>query len=443
MQDVQQLQPNAPQGVGTFNSGNASTSSNNRGNGFSVRCLEIKGRSLLPLHGGRDFLPDTNRGTDMARKLLLIGIFWIISLPGAGQSAWALLTIDAGTAMDLELAGYDGLSEMLLFKGSISPGEKQEIDIPYRGLALLRFPAGQVYPLIIGESSFGLHIAGPGGPPSFSGSDENEMFSRWFSGEAATVSPGSRYDFARLMIQAKQLLESSHSLRTLSELSAKKVEFHAFVRNHYQSLRHSDMVRRLIGQYFMMHEYADYSSGGSPAKSIKLRHQQEVVDGVGNWLEILKSHIPEHEIVNYCISLYYQRSMVTLASLIGGQYQDAAFCPGAENRTWNLPGDLLVVTADGMGARKLETIKGPTIFAFVSDDCPVSMVETVMTLRRSSANEDAAVIVVPLQQLSQKHLAMSRMVRSERMFFLNDEKWRQENLKEKPKLPLFFRKSDS
>jgi hypothetical protein len=71
------------------------------------------------------------------------------------------------------------------------------------------------------------------------------------------------------------------------------------------------------------------------------------------------------------------------------------------------------------------------------------MVETVITLRRSSANEDAAVIVVPLQQLSQKHLAMSRMVRSERMFFLNEEKWRQENLKEKPKLPLFLRKGDS
>jgi hypothetical protein len=60
MQDVQQLQPNTPQGVGTFNSGNANINSNNRGNGFSVRCLGIKGRSFLPLHGGGDFVPGTN-----------------------------------------------------------------------------------------------------------------------------------------------------------------------------------------------------------------------------------------------------------------------------------------------------------------------------------------------------------------------------------------------
>ena len=142
------------------------------------------------------------------------------------------------------------------------------------------------------------------------------------------------------MLQAKQLLESTHSIHTIEELTAKKKEFHDFVRDHYDSLQHSDMVRRLIAQYFMMHEYVDYHIEGAPATDIKNNYQQAVLEGVGNWLEILKSHIPEHEILNHCVALYYNRSMVTLASLIIENYRDIAYCPGGEGKTIRFPADL-------------------------------------------------------------------------------------------------------
>jgi hypothetical protein len=45
-------------------------------------------------------------------------------------------------------------------------------------------------------------------------------------------------------------VESSHSIRTIGELTAKKKEYHDFVGTHYEKLKHSDMIRRLIAQYF-------------------------------------------------------------------------------------------------------------------------------------------------------------------------------------------------
>ncbi len=46
-------------------------------------------------------------------------------------------------------------------------------------------------------------------------------------------------------------------------------------------------------------------------------------------------------------------------------------------------------------------------------------------------------IVVLVQQLSENHLAMRRMVASNNMLFVHDEKWRKENLPKNIRLPLF------
>jgi len=202
-------------------------------------------------------------------------------------------------------------------------------------------------------------------------------------------------------------------------------------------------MQRLIAQYFMMHEYVDYHSEGTPAATIRIQYQKAVLNGVGSWLEILKNHIPEHEVLNYCVSLYYNRSMVTLASLIIENFRDAAYCPGAEKETFSFPADMLITEANGNKVRKLDEFKDNTIIAFVSDDCPVSMVETISKMRQLAAQKkDSSVIVAPLQKLSGHHLAMSRMISSGNMFFINDEKWRKDNLARKIRLPLFVRIGD-
>jgi hypothetical protein len=130
--------------------------------------------------------------------------------------------------------------------------------------------------------------------------------------------------------------------------------------------------------------------------------------------------------------------MVTIAALIAENFQSAAYCPGVEKETWSFPKDLLVTEANGHGERPLGTIKGEKIFAFVSDDCPVSMVATVIKARQlAGQNKVVRLIVAPLQQLTETHLLMNRMVGNGSMLYIDDEQWRKKNLAEKIKLPFF------
>lgn len=349
------------------------------------------------------------------------------------------LAVHSQTAVKIELIRYDGLNETTLFKGQIDANSKQQIRTPYRGLALLSFSGGQCYPVILGDEPFTLNITDPRQIPTFTGSIENDYLYKSLSGGDPVP---KQYDFAHLMIQAKELLESTHSIKTIEELAARKKEFHGFVGKHYEMLQHSDMVRRLVAQYLMMHEYVDYHIEGAPATDIKVQYQKAVLNGVESWLEILKIHIPEHEILNYCVSLYYNRSMVTLASVIVDNFKDSAYCPGDEKETFSFPAGLMIT--NGSTEKKLAELNGEKLIAFVSENCPVSMVETVSKARKLF-NQRAGVqlIVAPMEELSRNHLAMSKMISGGNLLFIHDEDWRKDNLAKKIKLPLFVRSGDN
>ena len=346
-----------------------------------------------------------------------------------------IVVIHSPTVVDFELVGYDGLAVKVLFRGGITAGGEQKIATPYQGLALLRFASGQGYPVLLVDPSLTLSIADPTVPPTVTGSGANEFLSNRLTGNGPKGTPS---DFALLLLRAKELLESTYPIRTVPELNAKKEELHAFVRDHYTSLRHSDMVRRLIGQSFMMHEYVTYGGKGTPPDDIRARYEQAVQDGVGAWLALLRPHIPEPEVLNYCLSLYYQRSMVTLAALIAESFPHAAHCPGATQETWHFPSDLRVVEADGRGERPLAAIKGEKIIAFVSAACPVSLVATVTRARQiADQGQRVQLIVAPVQPLSTAHLGMNRMVHNGHLLFIDDEHWRNAHLAETIRLPLF------
>jgi hypothetical protein len=337
--------------------------------------------------------------------------------------------------MDLELVGYDGLAERVLFQGRIAAEGREVIATPYQGLAQLRFAGGPVYPVLLGDASLTLDITNPTEPPTIPGSSENEFFSSRLAGKDPAGPPS---DFALLLLRAKELLESTSPIRTVPELTAKKEELHAFIQGHYASLRHSDMVRQLIGQYFMMHEYIDYGGHSLATADIRTRHEQAVIDGVGNWLAVLRQQVPEPEVLNYCLSLYYQRSMVTLAARIAAQFPRAAHCPGAAKEAWSFPPDLRVVDAEGRDERPLAAIKGDKLIALVSEDCPASLVATVIQARQiADQGQNVQLIIAPLQQLSQTHLRLNSMVSNGSMLFINDEPWRKANLGEPIRLPLF------
>jgi len=349
-------------------------------------------------------------------------------------SSWATLFVNSQTTVDIELSGYYGLTERILFRGGLSAGTTREIETSYQGLVLLVFSSGQSYSLILGNEPLSLKISRSNTLSSFAVDSENELFYRLLSGENCKT---GQYPFAQLLIQAKELLESSHDIHTTKELLAKKNEFHEFVSKHYEGLSHSDMIIRLIAQYFMMHEYVDYYIKGEPAANIRQQYQQAILNGVGNWIRILTPYIPDNEILNYCVSLYYNRSMVSLASLIITNYRDTAYCQGLEKQTFNFPNSVLVTDADNM-TMQLSDIKSIKIVSFVSEYCPVSMVKAVCKARQLANQKQRSVLIVaPLQKLSEKHLTIRKMVSGGNILFINDEKWRKEHLVKKIKLPLF------
>lgn len=355
-------------------------------------------------------------------------IIFIQSLCGVAKAS---LTIHSNEGVHLQIIGYNGFAKVTLFLDTLKAGIKQHAETDYKGLALLLFKQGQVYPIILGNQPLQLIISNPNVPPSFSGSDVNEYFYSLLSGaEKVPV----QYDFPDLMIESKRLLDSTGSIRTVEELQVVKEKFHDFVSVNYQELYHSDMLRRLIGQYFMMHEYVDYHVLGAPDTDIRVRYHKEIMDGVGNWIDLLKHDIPEHEILNYCVSIYYDRSMVSLAYKIIENFRDVAYCPGDESQTPFLPPGLALTDADN-NQTTLERVGGKKAITFISDDCPVSKVVTVVAARRFARQKDTTLIVAPLQPLSDSYLSIQRMVSGGKIMFIDDEKWRKKNVPLGMKLP--------
>ncbi len=370
----------------------------------------------------------------MISKWVITGILFTIFILSWGGNSWSSLTIQSDEAVNLNIKGYNGLREITLFQEKLAAGVRKKVETSYRGLALLLFEHGQAYPVILGEQSFTLHIVNANSLPSFTDSEENDFFYRLLQGEKAGP---DQYDLPLLMVKSKQLLDATGSIHTVNELQAMKEKIYSFVGTHYQDLYHSDMLRRLIAQSFMMLERVVYHIEGTPATDIKIRYQKAVVDGAVNWLKVLGPHIPDHEVLNYFVSFYYNRSMVSLAHKIIENFREIAHCPGEKKVTFVFPPTLALTNAKG-NRKTLKELSGRKQVAFVSDDCPVSKVETVIEARRLIRHPDTTLIVIPLQPLSEQHLAMRRMVKGGNMLFVDDDKWGQVNVPEKMKLPRFI-----
>lgn len=145
-----------------------------------------------------------------------------------------------------------------------------------------------------------------------------------------------------------------------------------------------------------------------------------------------------HEILNYCVWFCFDRSMVTLAYRIIEHFREEAYCPGASDSPTAFPDDLTITDSYGSSRMKLHEIIGAKIMAFVSHDCPVSIVETVMKARGTAEETDTTVIVIPFQQLNDRFMSMQRMVSGGNMLLVDDEQWLKDNLSERPKLPIFI-----
>lgn len=367
----------------------------------------------------------------------LLSLLILLVMSCAPATAWATCSIQSLAAVDITLTGFDGLKDVPLLQGRITPENPRQIDTPYRGLALLGFAGGQSYPVIIGDTSFAVTITSPAEPPNFTDSGENDYLYQALAGSR----PASieKYPFVDLLFAARELLESTYTISTLTELAAKKNQLNTFVAANYQNLRHSDMLRRLMNQSLMMHEYVPYRIEGEPATAIQQRYQEEVLAGVGSWLKTLSPHIPADQILNACVALYYERSMVAMAALMINRFSDAAFCPGETDKPVRFADDLTLSNGQGTRQARLTDLEGEKTIALVADDCPVSMVAAVVKARELAKSKAATpLIVAPMPTLKDTHRAMARMIRDEQILFINDEKWFREQPAARPRLPLLI-----
>lgn len=369
---------------------------------------------------------------------VLLYMLLILTVLFRADGVRADLMLQVGVAGEAELLGYDGLQEQSLFKGTLPAKAEQRIRTSYQGFALLKFAGGQQYPLLLGEHTFTVTFTDPTARPVFTGSGENEFFYKILTEQKQETEDGATYPFAALLLQGREIIQNSRSITTIAQLHEQKKLFHEFVRAQYTALRHSDMVQQLLAQYFMMHEYASYHTEGGPAVDIQRKYVQEVLSGVKDWLAILKPFVPENEVLNYCVSLYYRRSMVSLAAVIIDQFPNHAWCAGRKKEEFSFPSEISVTEPDSAVSSHLGRFIGRRLVAFVSENCPVSLVQTVRTARRiAEQHEPTALFIAPLESLGPAHLSIRKMVSGGAMFFIDDEQWRKDNLAEKIRLPLF------
>lgn len=116
----------------------------------------------------------------------------------------------------------------------------------------------------------------------------------------------------------------------------------------------------------------------------------------------------------------------SLASLIVVEFRNVAYCPGEDATSLSLTRDLSYTDASQNLRGTLAEIKGNTMIALVSTECPVSMVEAVSKARMlKRQNNGSILLVAPLEKLSEQHISMSRMISGGNLFFIYDERWYQ------------------
>ncbi len=85
---------------------------------------------------------------------------------------------------------------------------------------------------------------------------------------------------------------------------------------------------------------------------------------------------------------------------------------------FSFPKDVLVTNGDQDMEKPLDDFKSIKTITFVSEDCPVSMVDAVRKARQFVDQRHKSIMIfVPLQKLSEKHLTMRKMVSGGNMLF--------------------------
>ncbi|MBN2543885.1 hypothetical protein JXI42_13590 [bacterium] len=435
-----------------------------------------------------------NRSREFRHRM---GVILLLELPIAMLSAILILAFlntcnlegstlifQSGRSLPLKLEGYDNFESFTIIDTSIDSGSSIKLTTDYDGFAIIKFFNSVQYPLIISQDTLSTYLHDPGEAPTVQNSPENEFMYGWLSTyvqsrsnlftleqELSTIDSlepeydqkeaeiritqgqlekqeellsASGFQYAKPLLQARLLNESTYGIKTLDELNEKREAFEHFVNNNYDILQHSDMLMELIKQYFMMHEYVSYLEEGSEdIKGSKKLQYEYILSGVDDWVELLKGRIESREVVEFCAGLYYARSMVTQASRIFDHYRDEFLLndTGVKKylfeRNEQFP-DLAYVDAEMESRVKLAQLKGEKIIAVISGSSLFSKVETIILARTLEENSNnVPIIFIPVEKLSNDHLLLDKMFAGD-LYFIHDEAWQKEYINKDTLVPQFI-----
>lgn len=407
----------------------------------------------------------------MKKYIIFFSSLIIFILNTAAQDLPSII-LSAGVEVQAELIGYEGFSSYPIARIDIQAGEEIEISTDYIGLALLVYPAGQRYPIIMDGKEHQIILEKENSVPQILESVENEFLYHFLANsmmyhsrlrvletkyielgaedsltpkiieESLQINksidslyallPSASYPMASVFIQARLLMESTYSISTLEGLNDRKLQILEYISLHYDYIGHSDMLQELGRQYMMMNEYV-----GRPKEQLN----QDIIQDVSDWIACLEGKVHPDDVVEFFVGTFYNRSMITQASEIVHAFQDIML-QGPSNAFPFQIGDTIpnfsITNGDGVLTEDLNTWDLPKILAIVSTDSKASLAENVILLRRiSDKNRFLPIIALTSSGFSAELITMSQLTTGY-LFYANDDIWDNTYLGEITPTPFFL-----
>jgi hypothetical protein len=401
--------------------------------------------------------------------------FWIIVcllLPATALHAQGRLHIASDADAAFTLTGFDAFSTFDIARVDLSGGRDTIINNPYRGLALMRYGNGSVYPLIMEDTETKIIFPNDSPLPVFPDGGENlflygfltsfrELSARaghlqyllagaegdedslsHFREELGLVNsrldslkaglPEPDYPLASLFLRGRMLIESSYSIRTHEELQSHKGEFLTYIREGFPQLRYSDLIQETGRQYMMMNEYV--LSGKDVVNQTR-------INDVADWTGALAVWVEPAAVVDFFVGAFYGRSMVTQASAIAGSFAGIVISDGCVPVPFEICdtiGGLILTDYEGLRTENMDDWDVDKVLSLVSEDDMVSLAETVSLVRDiTTEGLFLPLVVVPAEPLSLRHLGMRSLCQGF-LFFATDESRQQIFPGSPPGLPCFL-----
>jgi len=351
--------------------------------------------------------------------LILTVLF--ISVKGYSQSSELKIRFPSEAGAKAMITGYNYLKNDTIGMIDLNTQGEGVLKHNYIGFALITVAGTRQYPIIINKGYTTIELIPGSKTPKFGNCkdnaflyrtliakeelmrkrmtidealesfDDNDPFRKSLIAEKEKLSTkeislnknikdSSVFYVSALLMQAKELMETTYGIKTEAELKDRKNAFLTFINKNIKTLRYSDMIQQLAGQYVMMNEYVIIGQNN---------HYNQVLVDVEDWIKKFGKSIGSKQIAEHFMNIYAGRSMYGVAGRIAERFHKETACK-INTKTFELKGDKksIIIEAEiknskaGDNTIKLKNIPSQyKILIYHSNKCSASYVQNIMLSR--------------------------------------------------------------